>query len=42
MFVQEERIKASHGGSINYLKDNKKKNFNAPSSKNKGKGPILH
>ena len=35
---EEERIKSSHGGSINYVKDNKKKNFNSNfSSKNKGK-----
>jgi hypothetical protein len=30
---EEDRIKVSNGGSINYLKDNKKKNFNANSSK---------
>ena len=43
MCVQEdERIKASHGGSINYVKDNKKKNFNANSSKIKGKAPMHH
>ena len=43
MCVQEERMKAANGGSINYLKDNKKKNTNAnPSSKSKGKGPMLH
>nr|XP_020176702.1 uncharacterized protein LOC109762281 [Aegilops tauschii subsp. strangulata] len=29
MCVQEEdRLKASHGGSLNYVKDNKKKNYN--------------
>jgi hypothetical protein len=38
----EEIIKASHGGSINYVKDNKKKNFNANSSKIKEKAPIHH
>ena len=41
MCVQEEnRIKASHGGSINYVKDNKRKNSNSYSSKNKGKAPV--
>ena len=25
---EEERLKASHGGSLNYVKDNKKKNYN--------------
>jgi hypothetical protein len=39
---EEERIKDSHGGSINYVKDNKKKNFNANSSKTKGKAPMHH
>ena len=40
MCVQdEERIKAVNGGTINYVKDNKKKNAN-PSSKSKG--PMLH
>ena len=40
---EEERMKAANGGSINYLKDNKKKNNNAnSSSKSKGKGPMLH
>ena len=40
---EEERMKAANGGSINYLKDNKKKNTNANfSSKSKGKGPMLH
>jgi hypothetical protein len=34
---EEDRIKISNGGSINYLKDNKKKNFNANSSKAQGK-----
>jgi hypothetical protein len=43
MCVQEERIKVSHGGAINYVKDNKKKNFNANSfSKTKGKAPMQH
>ena len=36
-------MKATNGGSINYWKDNKKKNNNAnSSSKSKGKGPMLH
>jgi len=30
---EEERLKTSHGGSLNYVKDNKKKNYN-----NNGKG----
>jgi hypothetical protein len=39
--VQEkDRIKVSNGGSINYLKDNKKRNFNANSSKAQGKAPM--
>ena len=43
MCVQEEEMmKAANGGSINYLKDNKKKNNNVNSSKPKGKGPMLH
>jgi hypothetical protein len=37
---EEDRIKVSNGGSINYLKDNKKKNFNANSSKAQGKAPM--
>ncbi|XP_062209100.1 uncharacterized protein LOC133910878 [Phragmites australis] len=37
---EEERIKAANGGTINYVKDNKKKNYNAnSSSKSKGKCP---
>jgi large exoprotein involved in heme utilization and adhesion len=41
MYAQEEdRINVSNGGSINYLKDNKKKNFNANSSKAQGKTPM--
>ena len=40
---EEERMKATNGGSINYLKDNKKKNTNDNfSSKSEGKGPMLH
>ena len=40
---EEERMKAANGGTINYVKDNKKKNINAnSSSKSKGKGPMLH
>jgi hypothetical protein len=37
---EEDRIKVSIGGSINYLKDNKKINFNANSSKAQGKAPM--
>ena len=38
---EEERIKVSQGGTINYLKDNKKKNYNnSSSSKSPGKGPM--
>jgi hypothetical protein len=29
---EEERIKVSHGGTINYVKEKKKKNFNTNSS----------
>jgi hypothetical protein len=40
---EEERMKVANGGTINYLKDNQKKNTNANfSSKSKEKGPILH
>ena len=40
---EEERMKAANGGTINYVKSNKKKNNNAnSSSKPKGKGPMLH
>ena len=39
---EEERMKAANGSTINYVKDNKKKNNNANSSKSKGKGPMLH
>ncbi|XP_066320479.1 uncharacterized protein [Miscanthus floridulus] len=39
--LEEERIKVSQGGTINYLKDNKKKNYNnSSSSKSPGKGPM--
>jgi len=38
---EEERIKTSNGGSINHLRDNKKKNYHSP-SKNKGKSPMQH
>jgi hypothetical protein len=37
---EEDKIKVSNGGSINYLKDNNKKNFNANSSKTQGKTPL--
>ena len=40
---EEERMKAANGGTINYMKDNKKQNNNANfSSKSKGKGPMLY
>jgi hypothetical protein len=46
MCVQEEdRLKASYGGSTNYVKDNKKRNYtqtNQSSSKPHGKGPFQH
>ena len=47
MCVQEEdRLKASHGGSLNYVKDHKKKNYNQNSksspSKPHGKAPYQH
>jgi hypothetical protein len=32
---EEDRINVSNGGTINYLKDNKKKNFNANASSSK-------
>ena len=36
-------MKDANGGTINYVKDNKKKNNNAnSSSKSKGNGPMLH
>ena len=39
--AEEERIKVSQGGTINYLKDNKKKNYNnSSSSKSTRKGPM--
>jgi len=42
MCVQEEdRIKSSHGGFLNYVKENKKKNHNYGSpSKPHGKAPM--
>jgi hypothetical protein len=46
MCVQEkERIKAANGGTLSYVKDNKKKNVNANAnspSKPKGKAPMQH
>ena len=40
---EEDRLKASHGGSLNYVKDNKKRNFNqgnnSSPSKAHGKAP---
>ena len=40
---EEERMKVTNGGTINHVKDNKKKNNNAnSSSKPKGKGPMMH
>ena len=39
---EEERIKVSQGGSLNYVKQNNKKNFNNANSPSKarGKGPM--
>jgi hypothetical protein len=37
---EEYRIKIANGGTINYVKDNKKRNFNANSSKAQGKAPM--
>lgn len=47
MCVQEEdRIKSSYGGSLNYVRDNKKKNFpqgnQSSPSKPHGKAPMQH
>jgi hypothetical protein len=47
MCVQEEdRLKSSNGGSINYVKDNKKRNYNQSNqsypSKPHGKAPFHH
>jgi hypothetical protein len=46
MCVQdEERIKAANGGTLSFVKDNKRKNVNANAnspSKLKGKGPMQH
>jgi hypothetical protein len=40
---EEERLKTSHGGSINYVKDNKKGNYNQSSpTKPHGKAPTQH
>ncbi|XP_073365707.1 uncharacterized protein [Aegilops tauschii subsp. strangulata] len=43
---QEDRLKASHGGSLNYVKDNKKKKYNQNSkgspSKPQGKAQHQH
>ncbi|XP_044426839.1 uncharacterized protein [Triticum aestivum] len=47
MCVQEgDRLKASHGGTLNYVKDHKKKNYNqnnkSSPSKPQGKAPHQH
>jgi hypothetical protein len=46
MYVQEEeRIKAANGGTLSYVKDNKKNNVNVNAnspSKPKGKAPMQH
>ncbi|XP_044378072.1 uncharacterized protein [Triticum aestivum] len=47
MCVQEEdKLKASHGGSLNYVKGHKKKNYNQNNkscpSKSQGKAPYQH
>jgi hypothetical protein len=42
---RKERIKAVNGDTLNYVKDNKKKNVNANAnspSKPKGKAPMQH
>jgi hypothetical protein len=42
---EEERIKAANGGTLSYVKDNKKKNVNANAnspSKPKDKAPMQH
>jgi hypothetical protein len=42
---EEERIKTANGGTLNFVKDNKRKNINANAnspSKSKGKGPMQH
>jgi hypothetical protein len=42
---EEERIKASNGGTLSFVKDNKKKNVNVNAnspSKPNGKGPMQH
>jgi hypothetical protein len=42
---EEERIKTANGGTLSFVKDNKRKNVNANTnspSKPKGKGPMLH
>jgi hypothetical protein len=40
---EEERLKTSHSGSINYVKNNKKRNYNQSSpSKPHGKAPTQH
>jgi len=40
---EEERIKVANGGTLNYVRDNKRKNVNANAtspSKAKGKAPM--
>jgi hypothetical protein len=42
---EEERIKAANGGTLSFVKDNKRNNINANAnspSKSKGKGPMQH
>jgi hypothetical protein len=42
---EEERIKAINGGTLNFVKDNKKRHVNANANsplKPKGKGPMHH
>jgi hypothetical protein len=42
---EEERIKAVNGGTLRFVKDNKRKNVNANANsplKPKGKGPMQH
>jgi hypothetical protein len=42
---EEERIKAANGGTLSFVKDNKRKNVNVNAnshSKPKDKGPMQH
>ena len=39
---EEERLKSQNGGSLNFVKDNKNRNYNGSPSKPYGKGPHQH